>query len=327
MACQNPHTTSLAHAPQSPFPLGRRVGKLVTRLGSGLLAAGLSLSMALPSFAADPFRSSSAAHDIGDKTEAAFKAIFKEGNYVAAERYLAEAELEESDEPLVHAMLASMAYLKGDDGLPEVLRRAMLTQEKAQALLEKDPLRGHLYTAVGIFLEGAHVLKTQGIANGTPRALGMLQQVFRELDDAEAINPDDPELNLLKGYMDLMLAVNLPFSNPEEAITRMSEYGSPEYLAQRGIAIGYRDLERPDAAMIAVDKALSAAPNNPELFYLKAQILNRQGDRAESIDFFDRALDYSAQLPDALVTRITWERCVTVGGPDVNNCSVAAGYI
>ena len=54
----------------------------------------------------------------------------------------------------------------------------------------------------------------------------MLQQVFSELDEAESINPSDPELNLIKGYMDLMLAVNLPFSNPEGAISQMSTYGS-----------------------------------------------------------------------------------------------------
>ena len=192
--------------------------KLATRAGSGLLALGLSLSVALPSLAADPFRTTSP-HDIGDNTEAAFKAIFRDGDYVGAREYLEQAKTTEDDEPLVHAMLASMAYLDAD--WDEVANRAELTKTKAQALVDTDPLRGHLYTAVGVFLEGAHVLKTRGVARGTPTALAMLQRVFSELDDAESIAPDDPELNLLKGYMDLMLAVNLPFSNPAEAIARM----------------------------------------------------------------------------------------------------------
>ncbi len=296
--------------------------KLATRAGSGLLALGLSLSVALPSLAADPFRTASP-HDIGDNTEAAFKAIFRDGDYVGAREYLEQAETTEDDEPLVHAMLASMAYLDAD--WDEVANRAELTKTKAQALVATDPLRGHLYTAVGVFLEGAHVLKTRGVARGTPTALAMLQRVFSELDDAESIDPNDPELNLLKGYMDLMLAVNLPFSNPAEAIARMDQYGSPIYLSQRGIAIGYRDLEQYDEAIAAVNQALGAAPENPELFYLKAQLLARQGAREESVALFNQALDYADQLPQPLVQRITWEGCVAEGTAS-DECSALVGY-
>lgn len=300
----------------------RPIRKLASRFGSGLLALGLSLSVALPSLAADPFRTTSP-HDIGDQTEAAFKAIFKDGDYVSARDYLRQAETTEADEPLVHAMLASMAYLDAD--WDEVANRAQLTQSKAQDLVAIDPLRGHLYTAVGIFLEGAHVLKTRGVARGTPTALAMLQRVFSELDDAESIDPNDPELNLLKGYMDLMLAVNLPFSNPEEAIARMDQHGSPIYLSQRGIAIGYRDLEQYDEAMSAVNQALGAAPENPELLYLKAQLLARQGNKSESVELFDQALTYAEQLPDPLVQRITWEGCIVEGTPG-DECSALVGY-
>ncbi len=300
----------------------RSVHKLATRFGSGLLALGLSLSVALPSLAADPFRTTSP-HDIGDQTEAAFKAIFKDGDYVSAREYLREAETTEADEPLVHAMLASMAYLDAD--WDEVANRAALTKSKAQGLVASDPLRGHLYTAVGIFLEGAHVLKTRGVARGTPTALAMLQRVFSELDDAESIDSNDPELNLLKGYMDLMLAVNLPFSNPEEAIARMDQHGSPIYLSQRGIAIGYRDLEQYDEAISAVNQALGAAPENPELLYLKAQLLARQGNKSESVELFDQALTYADQLPAPLVQRITWEGCIAEGTPG-DACSELVGY-
>lgn len=301
----------------------RSLRKLTTRLGSGLLALGLSISVAIPPTAADPFRPTNGAA-IGPLTENAFEAIFKEGDYVKANTFLAQAETEEADEPLVHAMLASMAYLKGDEGLSEVLVRAEKTEDTARALTASDPLRGHLYTAVGIFLKGAHVLKTKGVAEGTPEALGMLQEVFSELDAAEAIDPEDAELNLLKGYMDLMLAVNLPFSNPDDAISRMSQYGSPDYLTYRGIAIGYRDLDQFDNALESVDRALAAASSNPELYYLKAQLLVRQGNPTDSIEWFKKALELKEQLPDKLQRQILWEECNA--SDDERDCAALVGY-
>lgn len=297
--------------PKRIFNLNSR--KLVTKLGSGLVALSLSVGMALPSLAADPFRAgtSTAPHDIGPLTESAFKAIFKDGDYTTARQYLNQAETAESDEPLVHAMLASMAYL--NDDFEAVYERAIATQTTAEALKASDPMRGHLYSAVGVFLEGSHVMKTEGVAKGTPKALGMLQKVFSELDEAESIAPNDPELNLLKGYMDLMLAVNLPFSNPEVSIARMDQHGSPTYLTQRGIAVGYRDLDKFDEAISAVDEALIAAPNNPELFYLKAQLLAKQGAGDDSARLFEEALEYADQLPTSLVQQITWEGCMVQG--------------
>lgn len=332
MAIHNVYSTPFPNPIQAAKRLGQRpvkrpVERLARRIGGGLIACslslGLALSTALPTLAADPFRNTST-HGIGEHTEAAFKAIFKDGDYVRAEAALAEAAQSEADEPLVHAMLASLAYIESN--WDEVEARAQQTKATATALKSSDPLRGHLYSAVGTFLEGAHILKTQGIARGTPMALGMLQQVFSELDQAEAIDATDPELNLLKGYMDLMLAVNLPFANPEEAIERMDQYGSPVYLSQRGIAIGYRDLDQPDEAIVAVDKALSAAPENPELYYLKAQLLARQGAQANSAALFRKALEYSEQLPPALVQRITWEGCVAEGLLNDQQCLAEAGY-
>jgi tetratricopeptide (TPR) repeat protein len=309
MAFYNSHATSSFSVLNLGFKRPKR--RLAARLGMGALALGLAFGSALPSLAADPFRANSTTHNIGPLTEEAFEAIFKEGDYKKANEFLTQAETQEAGEPLVHAMLASMAYLKKD--LPSVLSYAQATQTAADALKTSDPLRGHLYKAVGIFLQGAHVLKTQGVARGTPEALGMLQTVFSELDAAEAIDANDPELNLLKGYMDLMLAVNLPFSDPAEAITRMDSYGSPIYLAQRGIAIGYRDLQEYDKAIAAVDQAISTAPNNPELFYLKAQLLAKQGAQEDSAALFQKTLEYADQLPTALVQQITWESCVVEG--------------
>lgn len=294
--------------------------KLLTGFGLSVATFGISFS----AIAADPFRPTSP-HDIGEHTETAFRVIFEEGNYAAADAALAKAEANEAGEPLVHALIAAMAYFKGSSGLDEVAHRAKLTQETAAELKETDPLRGHLYTAVGLFLEGAHMLKTEGLAKGTPKALGMLQQVFNELDAAERIDAEDSELNLLRGSMDLMLAVNLPFANPERAIARMAQHSHPVYVTQRTIAIGYRDLEQHDRALVAVNKALDAASNNPELFYLKAQILAGLGNTAESLDWFAKALNSRSQLPEVLSRRISWENCVTEG-TEPESCSDMAGY-
>lgn len=302
--------------------LSRRTARLATRLGSGLLAVSLSLGVALPSLAADPFRTSNS-REIGTLTEDAFEALFKEGNYVETRRILAEAETQEADEPLVHAMLAAMSYLDGD--LQAVGKRAELTRSTAIALDSDDPLRSQLYQAVATFMDGAVVLKSQGVARGTPTALAMLQKVFNHMDAAEAIDPTDPELNILKGYMDLMLAVNLPFSNPEEAIGRMSQYGSPEYLSQRGIAIGYRDLDRNEEGLAAVEQALQSAPDNPELLYLKGQLLLRLGQETNSANAFNKALEYRTQLPDAMVQKMIYEGCVAEGETG-DNCRSRAGY-
>lgn len=277
----------------------------------GALTALTLTLVSTPALAGDPFRST-ADHDIGPHTEEAFESFFKEGDYVGARKALDLAMSSEADEPLVHGMAAAMAYL--DEDWETVATKAALTKSTAEALLETDPLRGHLYSAVGIFMEGAHIMSTEGVARSTPAALAMLQQVFGHIGEAEKIDSADPELNLVKGFMDLMLAVNLPFSDPEEAIERLSEYGSPTYLAYRGIALGYRDLGQMSDAMDAVDKAIEAAPENPELFYLKAQLHRRQQETDDSVAMFDKALTYAAQLPPNLARKIYKEKCRVLGG-------------
>ena len=282
----------------------------------GLALAGASTVAMLsllssPALAGDPFRSSNE-YNIGPNAEAAFEAFFKEGDYIRAQEIIDSALDSESEEPLVHGLAASMAYLDGDFDTMAV--HAELTKSTAAALLDTSPLRGHLYSAVGIFLDGAHLMSTQGVARSTPTALGMLQRVFRHLDNAEKIDKTDPELNLVQGFMDLMLAVNLPFSNPEESIERLAQYSSPSYLTYRGIALGYRDLDQISDAMVAVDRALQAAPENPELFYLKAQLQRRQQQTADSVDSFDKALTYADQLPPETARMIYRERCRTLGG-------------
>jgi len=255
-----------------------------------------------PSLAGDPFRTNNP-HPIGDKTEAAFKSIFQEGNYKQAQIYLSQAEATEPNEPLAYAMLAALAYTNQDwDALN---RYGSKTRQTAQQLTKTDPLRSNLYTAVGHFLEGTANFKKDGPAG----ALIKLQQVFQSLDEAKKIDPNDPELNLINCYMDLMLAVNLPFSDPTESINRLQKYASPPYLVNRGIALGYRDLQNYSKAIEFVDLALSMTPNNPEVLYLKAQILRKQNKQQESLELFKKALEKQAQLPNSSVAQITYEQC------------------
>jgi tetratricopeptide (TPR) repeat protein len=276
-------------------------------------SVAITLTIGLIPAQADPFRNGNP-REIGDRTEEAFDAIFRDGNYVEAYTILGSAE---PDEPLAYAMQASLAYIQEDWELMEI--SATATRETAEQLVERDPLRGHLYIAAGHFLEGAYIASTQGLVSSTPTILGKLQQVFSHLNQAEEIDPSDPELNLLRGYMDLMLAVNLPFADPNQAIERLETYGAPSYLVYRGIAIGYRDLRQPDQALAAVDLALAETPDNPDLFYLRAQILRLLGDTEASVDYFQRALEMKDQLPRRMVHDIAYEQCRTAGG-DGNEC-------
>lgn len=286
----------------------RSLGSYLKRLSKPLIVGSMAIALSLgasPAWAGDPFRTSDP-RSIGDQTEAAFRAMFEQGNYVEAGRLLESAE---DDEPMSHAMVASLAYLEED--WDTMGRRATLTREAAEALVETDPLRGNLYMAVGHFMEGAHVIITQGTLRGSPTALMKLQSVFSHINAAEAIDATDPELNLVKGFMDLMIAVNLPFADPEDAISRLENYAAPPYVAQRGIAVACRDLDDHGCATTAIDRAIAAAPNNPDLYYLKAQILVQQGDEAASLEFFDLALESRDNFPTALGNQIAWERCRT----------------
>lgn len=295
-----------------------------------LLASLMAVSFwSSPSLANDPFRSSNP-RNIGDSTEAAFKAIFEKGNYPQAKRYLQQAETQEPNEPLAYAMRASLTYSyidwKGESAESKQQKQALLdefklyadkTLQTAEQLTVTDPLRGNLYTAVGHFLQGAHTIaiaNRDAIKSG-PQALSKLQQVFEYLDKAEKVAPNDAELNLLKGYMDLMIAVNLPFSNPNQAIERLEKAG-PSYLAYRGIAVGYRDLKKYDKALEFVEKASQITPDNPELFYLKGQILVEQGKKKnnnqalikQAVENFDKAIAKEAQLPVNVVKQLKRER-------------------
>jgi tetratricopeptide (TPR) repeat protein len=265
-----------------------------------------------PSFAGDPFRSREP-HKIGDRTEAAFKAIFQQGNYPAGKDALQRAISSEPNEPLIYAILASLAY--GDQDRASLEKYSRKTLETGQNLIANNPLRGNLYTAVGHFLEGAVILSREGTVNGASQAFIRLRKVYTYLDRAEQISANDPELNLIRGYMDLMLAVNLPFTSPDDAIDKLEKNAAPSYLVDRGIALAYRDLKQYSQALDYINRALKKTADNPEIYYLKAQILHEKGKSEksqnlikEAIADFDKALSKKSQLPANLVKQIESER-------------------
>ena len=266
---------------------------------TGLLM--LTLSLSSTALAADPFREK-AARDIGEHTEDAFTTVFLMGDYNGAREPLKLAETKEGDEPLAHALRASLAYTEEDWETIKVY--ALKTLQAADKLKATDPVRGNLYLAVGHFLDGAYRYEKEGAVS----AIQKLQLVFKHFDAAEDVDPKDPELNLIKGYVDLLLAVNLPFSSPDQAIARFKANASPNYLVNRGIAVAYRDLKKYDKALASVNKALDIAPNNPEHYYLKGQILRKIGKKNQDIAIleaalknFGKAIDKEAQLPTFIV--------------------------
>jgi len=256
--------------------------------------------------AGDPFRQTDA-RAISDQTESVFEAMFMAGDYQQAATML--ADINENADPLAYALKASIAYTEQDwNGLKTA---AQQTLRAAEPLEQSDPLRHNLYLAVGHFLEGTYLFQRKD----SFRVFQKLQTVFRYLDQAENHNPDDPELNVIKGYLDLMLAVNLPFFQTEQAIARFETHARPSYLVNRGLAIAYRDLEEYEKAQTAVNKAINATPNNPEIHYLKGQILYNLGDEKQNIGLveqavthFERAIAGSDQLPHRITQSYQRER-------------------
>ncbi|MEM7579856.1 MAG: Sll0314/Alr1548 family TPR repeat-containing protein [Cyanobacteria bacterium P01_A01_bin.80] len=296
------------HKPKT-VTTSNKIVRFVSSAFATLIALNVSGSLTL---AGDPFPRSQP-RNIGDNTEAAFKAVFEQGNYQAGQKYLQQAISTEPNEPLAYAMQASLAYTSED--IRQLESYSTKTLNTAKKLIASDPLRGNLYAAVGHFLEGAVILTREGTVSGAPKALSRLREVYKHLDKAEAISPKDPELNLIKGYMDLMLAVNLPFANLQQAIQRLEENAGPQYLVDRGIAIAYRDLKKYPQALEYVNSALKITSDNPELHYLKAQILREQGKKQkdpqvtkQAIAYFDQAIAKKSQLPASIVKQIERER-------------------
>jgi tetratricopeptide (TPR) repeat protein len=247
----------------------------------------------------------------GSNVEKAKEAMFRDGNYVKAKQYLEAALKTEPNEPLTYAMNALYPFSAGD--YEKVREYGEKTSKVAQQLVKTNSLRGNLYQGVGLAILGAYELKKAN--GGALGALSKLQQVFEYMDKAQKIDSNNVELNLVKGYMDLLLAVNVPFSDTKQAIDRLKN-AEPKYLALRGMYVGYRDLKEYDKANTAINAAIKLAPQNPELTYYKAQLLGIRGreqhndnDLRESIKLFELAYQRNDRLLLSSVAQILSERC------------------
>jgi len=279
------------------------IQKFARLTGAAIVAMGLWAGSVL---ARDPFRTSNP-RPINENTQAAFEAFFKKGDYKSAANYLKQLD---PDDPLSLAMRASLTYsdMLGERDqsrkatmLEEFQSFANQTRSAAERLVGNDPLRGNLYLAVSHFFDGVYAFTKEGTLKGTAKVLGELQQIIKYLNEAEAKSPNDPELNLLRGYIDVYSGIYLPFSSPDKGIERLQQFAGPRYLADRGLAMGYLEMKEYNKAMTAVDSAIAAAPDNPELWYLKSRILSKQGKDQESIPYLERAIAKRDQLPVGLV--------------------------
>ncbi|OIP74244.1 MAG: hypothetical protein AUK48_09585 [Oscillatoriales cyanobacterium CG2_30_44_21] len=276
-----------------------------------MLTALMSLATAVSVSAADPFRSSNS-RAIGAETQKAFELMFKDGNYTSAVKQLDVAIRTEANEPLLFALRASTFYAKEDYLGMQVAGKRV--RSNAEALKGKDNLRAHVYLAASDLIEAGYIVKAEGLSSAG-KALPLVQSVFDNIKKAQDIDPKDPELNLVKGYIDMLIASVLPLSDLESALASLKTYAAPDYLKWRGIALAYRDARIPNLALEAVNKALVAAPNNPDLNYLKGQILWMQGGSniPEAKKQFELALKKANQLNPTLLAEIR-QQCQNLSG-------------
>ncbi|WP_373544480.1 Sll0314/Alr1548 family TPR repeat-containing protein [Chamaesiphon sp.] len=247
----------------------------------------------------------------GANVERAKEAMFRDGDYAKAKQYLDLALKTDPNEPLTYAMSTLYPFSAGD--FEQVKVYGDKTTKAAEQLMKINPLRGNLYQGVGLAILGAYEMKKP--SGGALGALGKLQMVFEYMDKAKKLDPNNPELNLIKGYMDLLLAVNVPFADTNQAIEQLKN-AQPRYLALRGLYIGHRDLKEYDKANNAIDAARKIAPQNPELTYYKAQLLGIRGreqrndnDLRESIKLFESAYQKRNGLLLSTIAQILSERC------------------
>jgi tetratricopeptide (TPR) repeat protein len=239
------------------------------------------------------------------------EAMFRDGDYVKAKQYLDVALKTEPNEPLTYAMSTLYPFSAGN--YEKVKEYGEKTSKAAEQLMKTNPMRGNLYQGVGLAILGAYEMKKAN--GGALGALSKLQKVFDYMDKAKKLDPNNSEVNMLKGYMDLLLAVNVPFSDTNQAIDQLKN-AEPRYLAFRGMYIGYRDLKDYDKADVAINNALKLAPQNPELLYYKAQLLGIRGREKqdetalrESIKMFESAYQKRDRLLLSTIAQILSERC------------------
>lgn len=264
----------------------------------------------------------------GANIERAKEAMFRDGDYAKAKQYLDLALKTDPNEPLTYAMSTLYPFSAGD--FEQVKVYGDKTTKAAEQLMKTNPLRGNLYQGVGLAILGAYEMKKPN--GGALGALSKLQMVFEYMDKAKKLDPNNPELNLIKGYMDLLLAVNVPFADTNQAIEQLKN-AQPRYLALRGLYIGHRDLKEYDKANNAIDAARKIAPHNPELTYYKAQLLGIRGreqrndkDLRESIKLFESAYQKHDGLLLSTIAQILSERCQAKSSLAQTNSDACYGF-
>jgi tetratricopeptide (TPR) repeat protein len=277
--------------------LRRQSGRVLSVLSCvALLGGGTAI-------AADPFRTGTEARPIGPSLESAFHDFFRDGSYLNSSQKLKAAELENPREPLVYTLQAALAYM--NEQPDKMLLLAKKTGTVAQAMGPKDKARSHLYKGLAQGLEGASYYLKDGDA-GLLTAFPNVSSMLLEIEKARQLAPADPEVNLVVGYVQTILASQKmkPYSDALQSFNK----AKPSYLALRGQALVYRDTKDYSQAQVMVEKALVDAPTNPELLYLKGQILALQQKPVDAIAFFDKALTLGKQLPESTKKQIRKER-------------------
>jgi tetratricopeptide (TPR) repeat protein len=275
--------------PVTPF----RIKQFIQRCAVLPLAVVLCAHSAL---AVDPFRVGIKARPMGLSLESAFKDFFLYGKYQSSIPKLAKAQVENPNEPLVYTLQAATAYQNQQND--KFLASLSKIRDASKAIAAKDSARSHLYQGVAQGLEG-YFLKDS--VTDLPKTLTYASSMLLEIDKAHQLSPNDPEINLFVGFINMVLGKN------DEALQNFQKAGPP-YLALRGQALVYRDTRDYGKAQIAVDKAISVAPQNPELLYLKAQILVLQKNPTEAMKYFDQALKLGKELPADTLKQINKER-------------------
>lgn len=277
--------------------VSQRSGRFLVTLSCAALISGGSAT------AADPFRSGTGARPMGPALESAFEDFFRNGSYLNSTQKLSIAQAENPKEPLVYSLQAALAYLNNQPD--RLLTLAQKTQQTAQAIRARDGARSHLYWGIGKGLEGVSYYLQDGDI-GLIKALPYASSMVMEIDKARQMAPNDPEINLVAGYVGTILAKQ-KLKTYDEALDAFRKAG-PAYLSLRGQALVYRDIKNYPQAQIMVEKALTAAPKNPDLLYLKGQILALQKRPMDAISFFDQALALGRQLPESIKKQIRRER-------------------
>jgi tetratricopeptide (TPR) repeat protein len=247
-------------------------------------------------WAADPFRVGVKARPMGPSLQSAFEDFFRYGKYQSSTQKLTKAQAENPNEPLVYTLQAATAYQNQQKDV--FLTTLPKIRAASKLIAAKDSARSHLYLGVAQGLEG-YFLKDS--VTDLPKTLTYASSMLLEIDKAHQLAPNDPEVNLFVGFINMVLGKH------DEALKNFSKAGPP-YLALRGQALVYRDTNDYAKAQMAVDQAIAIAPQNPELLYLKAQILSRQKNPTEAIRFFDQAIKLGDQLPPETLKQINKER-------------------